>query len=69
MKQFIEQLISLLDKSVVEQVKHSQAFFQLIYLYDNVEVFLTTNLFLLGHPKHPVPGNRHCESGGDSLKN
>ncbi|UJR13683.1 hypothetical protein I4U23_000695 [Adineta vaga] len=33
MKQFIEQLISLLDKSVVEQVKHSQAFFQLIYSY------------------------------------
>lgn len=32
-RSFIEQLISLIDKSVVEQVKHSQAFFQLIHFY------------------------------------
>ena len=33
MKTFVENLIGLLDKSVVEQVKHSQAYFQLIFAY------------------------------------
>ena len=33
---FIERLILLLDKSVVEQVKHSHAYFQLIYTYENM---------------------------------
>jgi ubiquitin carboxyl-terminal hydrolase 9/24 len=50
MKQFIEQLISLLDKSVVEQVKHSQAFFQLIYSYikmnkNSIDYLLKLNTF------------------------
>jgi ubiquitin carboxyl-terminal hydrolase 9/24 len=50
-KQFIEQLISLLDKSVVEQVKHSQAFFQLIYAYikinnqNSIDYLLQLNTF------------------------
>jgi len=47
---FIEQLIFLLDKSVVEQVKHSQAYFQLIYTYINmnsisIEYLLKLNIF------------------------
>jgi ubiquitin carboxyl-terminal hydrolase 9/24 len=50
MKQFIEQLISLLDKSVVEQVKHSQAFFLLIYAYikmnqNSIDYLLQLNTF------------------------
>jgi ubiquitin carboxyl-terminal hydrolase 9/24 len=50
MKQFIEQLISLLDKSVVEQVKHSQAFFQLIYSFikmnqNSIDYLLQLNTF------------------------
>jgi ubiquitin carboxyl-terminal hydrolase 9/24 len=50
MKLFIEQLISLFDKSVVEQVKHSQAFFQLIYAYikmspNSIENLLQLNTF------------------------
>ncbi|CAF0953347.1 unnamed protein product [Adineta ricciae] len=50
MKQFIEQLISLFDKSVVEQVKHSQAFFQLIHSYirinqDAIDYLLQLNTF------------------------
>ncbi|CAF0760115.1 unnamed protein product [Rotaria sordida] len=48
---FIEQLISLLDKSVVEQVKHSQVYFQLIYIYTNmnnisIEYLLKLNTFI-----------------------
>ncbi|CAF0886485.1 unnamed protein product [Rotaria sordida] len=48
---FIEQLISLLDKSVVEQVKHSQVYFQLIYTYTNmnnisIEYLLKLNTFI-----------------------
>ncbi|CAF3766292.1 unnamed protein product [Rotaria magnacalcarata] len=48
---FIEQLIILLDKSVVEQVKHSQAYFQLIYAYANmnkisIEYLLKLNTFI-----------------------
>ena len=33
---FVEQFIHLLDKSVVEQVKHCQSYFQLIYNYANI---------------------------------
>ena len=33
MKTFVENLIGLLDKAVVEQVKHSQAFFHLLYAF------------------------------------
>lgn len=33
---FVEQVINLLDKSVVEQVKHCQSFFQLIYNYASI---------------------------------
>jgi len=47
---FIERLISLLDKSVVEQVKHSQSYFQLIHTYanmneDSIEYLLKLNTF------------------------
>ena len=47
---FIERLISLLDKSVVEQVKHSQSYFQLIHFYanmneDSIEYLLKLNAF------------------------
>ena len=50
MKQFIGQLISLFDKSVVEQVKHSQAFFQLINAYmkynpNSIDYLLQLNTF------------------------
>jgi ubiquitin carboxyl-terminal hydrolase 9/24 len=50
MKLFIQQLISLFDKSVVEQVKHSQAFFQLIYAYikmnqNSIDYLLQLNTF------------------------
>ncbi|CAF4573224.1 unnamed protein product [Rotaria sp. Silwood1] len=48
---FIEQLIILLDKSVVEQVKHSHVYFQLIYTYANmnnisIEYLLKLNTFI-----------------------
>ncbi|CAF4675146.1 unnamed protein product, partial [Rotaria sp. Silwood2] len=48
---FIEQLIILLDKSVVEQVKHSQVYFQLIYTYAkmnniSIEYLLKLNTFM-----------------------
>ena len=33
---FVEQLIDLLDKNVIEQIKQSQAYFQLIYFYLNL---------------------------------
>ena len=51
MKQFIEQVIALLEKSVVEQVKHSQAFFRLIYAYikmnqTSVDYLLQLNTFI-----------------------
>lgn len=36
---FIDQLILLLDKSVVEQIKHSQAYFQLICSYATMNQF------------------------------
>jgi len=50
LKMFVEQLISLLDKSVVEQVKHSQAFFQLISSFskmnrDAIEFLFQQNVF------------------------
>jgi ubiquitin carboxyl-terminal hydrolase 9/24 len=44
---FIEQLILLLDKSVVEQVKHCQAYFQLIYTYININEKSIEYLFKL----------------------
>ncbi|CAF1099925.1 unnamed protein product [Rotaria sp. Silwood1] len=50
MKKFIEQLINLLDKYVVEQIKHSQAYFQLIYSYmkinkNSINYLLELNIF------------------------
>ena len=50
MELFIETLINLLDKSVVEQVKHSHAYFQLISTYANMnktsfEYLLKLNTF------------------------
>ncbi|CAF1378096.1 unnamed protein product [Rotaria sordida] len=50
MKKFIEQLINLLDKYVVEQVKHSQGYFQLIYYYikinkNSIDYLLQLNTF------------------------
>ncbi|CAF0908766.1 unnamed protein product [Adineta steineri] len=47
---FVEQLIILLDKSVVEQIKHSQAYFELIYSYANmnqisIEYLIKLNTF------------------------
>jgi len=50
MKQFIEQFISLLDKSVVEQVKQSQAYFLLLSAYmkinqNSIEHLLELNTF------------------------
>ena len=49
-KQFIAQLISLFDKAVVEQVKHSQAFFLLINAYmkmtpNSIDYLLQLNIF------------------------
>ena len=51
MKKFIEQLINLIDKSAVEQVKQSQSFFQLIYAYikmnkNSIEILLHLNVFM-----------------------
>ena len=50
MKHFVEQLISLLDKAVVEQVKHSQAYFQLVHTYakmnkNTIDSLLQLNTF------------------------
>ncbi|CAF0751200.1 unnamed protein product [Adineta ricciae] len=50
MELFVEQLIQLLDKSVVEQIKQSQVYFQLIYSYMNmnrlsIEYLLKLNTF------------------------
>ncbi|CAF2054268.1 unnamed protein product [Rotaria magnacalcarata] len=50
MRKFIEQLINLLDKAVVEQVKHSQGYFQLIYSYmkmnkNSIDDLLKLNTF------------------------
>ncbi|UJR33560.1 hypothetical protein I4U23_020999 [Adineta vaga] len=50
MELFIEQLVHLLDKSVVEQIKQSQIYFQLIYGYANmnrisIESLLKLNTF------------------------
>ncbi|CAF1027234.1 unnamed protein product, partial [Didymodactylos carnosus] len=61
LSKFIEQLVSLLDKSVVEQVKHSQNYFQLLYHYSQLDTHCVQHLlklntfpklmtFLLGTP-------------------